>query len=79
LRGVLGDLLEACRVVSLAYVPFMPSASRRVSDQLGLDYGYDERGAGGQPLNEGVAWGSAAGGRVGTAAILFPRVDPASE
>jgi methionyl-tRNA synthetase len=79
LTGVLGDLLEACRVVSLAYGPFMPSASRRVSGQLGLDYGYDERGARGQPLGEAVAWGSAASGKVGTAEILFPRVDLTSE
>jgi len=79
LRDVLGDLLEACRVVSLAYGPFMPSASRRVSDQLGLDYDYDEHGAGSKPLAQAVAWGSAAGGKVGTAAILFPRVDVASD
>ena len=28
LRGVLGDLLEACRVISLAAAPFMPGAAR---------------------------------------------------
>ena len=30
LRGVLGDLLEACRVISLAAAPVIPSASARV-------------------------------------------------
>jgi methionyl-tRNA synthetase len=79
LSGVLGDLLEACRIVSLAYGPFMPSASRRVSRQLGLDYGYDDRGAGGVPLDAAVAWGSAAPGRVGTAEILFPRAETTTE
>ena len=79
LSTVLGDLLEACRVVSLAYGPFMPTASRRVSQQLGLGYDYDERGAGGQPLAQAVAWGSAAPGRVGTAEILFPRAETATE
>jgi methionyl-tRNA synthetase len=79
LTGVLGDLLEACRVVSLAYGPFMPTASRRVSGQLGLDYGYDDRGAGGVPLHEAVVWGSAAPGKVGTAEILFPRAETATE
>src|SRR4051794_36629256 len=75
LSDILGDLLEACRVVSLAYGPFMPAASRRVSAQLGLDYGYDGRGAGGQSLRDSVAWGAAGRGKVGTAEILFPRVD----
>ena len=79
LSAGLGDLLEACRVVSLAYGPFMPAASRRVSAQLGRPYDYDERGAGGQPLHEAVAWGSAAPGKVGTAEILFPRVDLTNE
>jgi methionyl-tRNA synthetase len=79
LRSVLGDLLEACRVVSLAYGPFMPGASRRVSQQLGLDYDYDERGAGGPPLAQAVAWGSVRGGKVGTPEILFPRVELATE
>ncbi len=35
LRGVLGDLLEACRVISLAAAPFMPAAARRVQEAAG--------------------------------------------
>ena len=38
LRGVLGDLLEACRVISLAAAPVIPSASVRVQQQLGLEF-----------------------------------------
>jgi methionyl-tRNA synthetase len=76
LRGVLGDLLEACRVVSLAAAAFMPAASRNAHDQLGLTYPFDERGNGGSSLAELVAWGAAgAGGRIGSPEILFPRVE----
>jgi len=75
LRGVLGDLLEACRVISLAAAPFMPSAAARVSAQLGLDYSYDERGNGRTPLDQSVQWGSALAGRIGAAEILFPRLE----
>jgi hypothetical protein len=56
----------------------MPTASRRVSAQLGLPFNYDERGAGGKRLAQAVAWGSAPAGKVGTAEILFPRVDLAT-
>ena len=78
LRGALGDLLEACRVVSLAVAPFMPSAAARVSTQLGIDHDYDERGGSGRPLAANVAWGSAAGGRIGKPEILFPRIETAA-
>jgi methionyl-tRNA synthetase len=79
LRGVLGDLLEACRLVSLAAAPFMPSVAARVSRQLGLEYGYDERGDGGSPLTESVAWGAEPPGRTGAPEILFPRIDAATD
>jgi methionyl-tRNA synthetase len=75
LRAVLGDLLETCRVVSLAYAPFMPTAAARVSAQLGLEFGFDQRGVGSSPLGDAVAWGSVPGGKVGAAEILFPRVE----
>jgi methionyl-tRNA synthetase len=77
LRGALGDLLEACRVVSLAAAPFMPTAARRVSSQLGLEFAYDERGGGGTPLAGNAAWGAAPPGRLGRSEILFPRIDNA--
>jgi methionyl-tRNA synthetase len=73
---VLGDLLEACRVVSLAFAPFMPHAARRVHDQLGLEFMYDEKGNGQESLGDLVMWGSAVqGGKIGTPEILFPRVE----
>jgi methionyl-tRNA synthetase len=76
LRGVLGDLLEACRVISLAAAAFMPDAARRVSEQLGLPFEYAANGSGGQTLDKSVAWGSAPdGGKIGTPEILFPRVE----
>jgi methionyl-tRNA synthetase len=76
LGEVLGDLLEACRVIALAVAPFMPEAARRAVEQLGLDYGYQPDGNGGPPLAEAVAWGGGQpGGRIGVPAPLFPRLD----
>jgi len=79
LRRVLADLLEACRVVSLAAAPFMPNAAQRVHAQLGLEFPYGPDGSRGPALDRAVGWGSGAGdgggGKVGTAEILFPRVE----
>jgi methionyl-tRNA synthetase len=76
LRGVLGDLLEACRVISLAAAPVIPSASARVQQQLGLEFPYGKSGEEGPALADAVAWGGAKiGGKIGTAEILFPRVE----
>ena len=43
LRGVLGDLVEACRLVGLAVAPFMPAIAPRVLAQLGYAYAYGGR------------------------------------
>jgi methionyl-tRNA synthetase len=76
LRGVLGDLLEACRVISLAAAPVIPSASARVQQQLGLEFPYGKSGEEGPALADAVAWGGAKiGGKIGTPEILFPRVE----
>src|SRR4051794_10944700 len=76
LRGVLGDLLEACRVVSLGFAPFMPDAARRVHVQLGLTFEYDGSGRGGPALAELGAWGAAGeGGKIGPSEILFPGLE----
>jgi methionyl-tRNA synthetase len=77
LRDVLGDLLEACRLVGLAVAPFMPSTAPRVLEQLGHDYGYEPDGNGGPPILERLTWGADDGpGRVtDTPLPLFPRVD----
>jgi methionyl-tRNA synthetase len=77
LRDVLGDLLEACRLVALAVAPVMPGAAPRILAQLGYDYPWDERGAGGPPLLDELAWGAHAA-EPGTLAVpspLFPRLE----
>ncbi len=77
LRDVLGDLVEACRVVGLAVAPFMPGAAPRLLAQLGHDYPYAADGNGGPPILEAVAWGARAGeaGRMTAPEPLFPRLD----
>ncbi len=78
LAGVLADLLEACRMIALAAAPFMPMAARGAYAQLGRDFPYAADGQGGPPLAEQAAWGGApAAGRLGSQAILFPRVETA--
>ena len=77
LRSVLGDLLEACRLVGLAAAPFMPTIASRVLGQLGFDYGYAPDGNGGPALIGELAWGARAGevGRVTAPEPLFPRLE----
>jgi methionyl-tRNA synthetase len=77
LRGVLGDLLEACRLVGLAVAPYMPSVTPRVHAQLGFAYGYGSDGNGGPAILEDLAWGARAAepGRVSAPEPLFPRLD----
>ncbi len=77
LRGVLGDLVEACRLLALAAAPFMPSIAPRVLEQLGLEYPYRSDGNGGPPLLDELAWGRHAGetGRLGSPTPLFPRLE----
>ena len=59
LRDVLGDLVEACRLVGLAVAPFMPAAAPRILDQLGHDYPYGPDGNGGPDVRELLGWGAA--------------------
>ena len=77
LRAVLGDLVEACRLVGLAVAPFMPSMAPRVLEQLGIAYGYAPDGNGGQPILDDLAWGAmtAAGKVIDTPTPLFPRIE----
>jgi methionyl-tRNA synthetase len=81
LRGGLGDLVEACRLVALAAAPYLPSIAPRVLEQLGYAYGYGPDGNGGPPLLEELEWGRHASeaGRLGTASPLFPRLDVESD
>ena len=77
LRGVLGDLVEACRLVGLAAAPFLPNTAPRVLAQLGFAYRYASSGSGGPPLLDELGWGSRADetGRVAAPEPLFPRID----
>jgi len=77
LRGVLGDLVEACRLLALAAAPFLPSTAPRVLAQLGYPYPYGTDGNGGPALLDELRWGAWAGrpGALGTAEPLFPRLD----
>ena len=77
LREVLGDLVEASRLVGLAVAPFMPEAAPRVLGQLGYAYPYGEDGNGGPPILDALRWGALSGesGRVGTPEPLFPRLE----
>ena len=59
LRGVLGDLLEACRLIALAAAPFMPDAAERILSQLGNEYPYAADGNGGPRLGDAAGWGAA--------------------
>jgi methionyl-tRNA synthetase len=77
LNGILGDLVEACRLLGLAVAPFMPRTAERVLRQLGYEYSYDAEGNGGPPLLDELTWGARAGesGRVGAPEPLFPRLE----
>jgi methionyl-tRNA synthetase len=77
LRGVLGDLVEACRLVALAAAPYMPGIAPRVLAQLGHGYPYADDGSAGPPILEELAWGRHAGasGALGSPEPLFPRLD----
>jgi methionyl-tRNA synthetase len=77
LREVLGDLVEASRLVGLAVAPFMPGAAPRVLGQLGYAYPYREDGNDGPPMLDELRWGARSGevGQVGAAEPLFPRLE----
>ncbi len=77
LRGVLGDLVEACRLIALAAAPFMPGTAPRVFEQLGHPYPYGPDGSGGPPVESELAWAAHAAdaGRLGPAVPLFPRLE----
>ena len=81
LRGVLGDLLEGCRLLGLAVAPFMPATAPRVLAQLGYGYPYGPDGNDGPPILDLLGWGAATveAGRVAAAEPLFPRLETESE
>ena len=81
LRAVLGDLVEACRLVGLAAAPFLPGTAPRLLAQLGYEYPYASDGNAGPPLLDELSWGAHAGdaGRVEAPEPLFPRLEVESD
>ena len=77
LRLVLGDLVEACRLIGLAAAPFLPASAPRVLGQLGYAYPYEADGNGGPPLLDELRWAAHAGeaGTLTEAQPLFPRLE----
>jgi methionyl-tRNA synthetase len=81
LRGVLGDLIETCRVTGLAVAPFLPATAPRILAQLGYAWPYRADGNGGPPLLDELRWGAHAGeaGTLMGAEPLFPRLETETE
>jgi methionyl-tRNA synthetase len=77
LSGVLGDLVEACRLIALAVAPFMPSAAPRVLAQLGYEYPFGADGNGGPALLDELRWGAHVDeiGQLAAPEPLFPRIE----
>ncbi len=74
---MLGDLIEACRLLGLAGSPFLPASAPRVLAQLGHRYPYGPDGNGGPPALDELTWGAhaAENGRVAAPEPLFPRIE----
>jgi methionyl-tRNA synthetase len=70
---VLGDCLEALRIVALLASPVIPRAAQELWGRLGLT-GTTES----QRLPDAAVWGSAttSGNRLEKGAALFPRLEP---
>ncbi|MEO8438009.1 MAG: methionine--tRNA ligase [Chloroflexota bacterium] len=81
LRGVLGNLVEACRLLGLAAAPFLPGTAPRLLAQLGHAFPYGPNGAGGPPILDELAWGAHASetGQMTAPEPLFPRLDTETE
>lgn len=81
LRDVLGDLLEACRLIGMAVVPYMPRTAPRVLAQLGYAFAYAPDGNGGPSILDELTWAAHAteSGRVTEPTPLFPRLDADAE
>jgi methionyl-tRNA synthetase len=76
LAGVIGDLLEACRLVALYAAPVIPTVSEKIWKLLGYQWPYDASGHGSTPRSDLAGWGSATrSGPLGEPTPLFPRLD----
>lgn len=71
LAGVIYNILEALRIVSVCVYPFMPSTARDIWSQLGIG---DDTGS--RSFSEAVKWGLLkAGHQVNAPTPLFPRIE----
>ena len=77
LRLVLGDLVEACRLIGLAAAPFLPMTAPRILAQLGYAYPYAADGKDGPPLLDELRWGAHMheAGTMTAPEPLFPRLE----
>ena len=76
LAGVIGDLLEACRLVALFAAPVIPTVSEKIWSLLGHQWPYDASGHGSTLRSDLAGWGSATrSGPLGEPTPLFPRLD----
>ncbi len=73
--GVIGDCLEALRLIALLATPLMPSACAELWRRLGYTTAPDE-----ERLPAAAQWGSLpAGAPLEKGAPLFPRIDTETE
>jgi len=77
LHQVLGDLVEACRLIGLAVAPYLPATAPRLLAQLGYGYPFGADGNGGLSILDELGWGAHAGeaGQLTAPEPLFPRLD----
>jgi methionyl-tRNA synthetase len=76
LSGVLGDLLETCRLVALYAAPAIPRVAAQIWELLGHRWPYDEDGHGGPALQELGEWGACVADRPLSSPVpLFPRLE----
>jgi methionyl-tRNA synthetase len=77
LAGVLGDLIEGCRLIAVVAASFLPATAPRVLDQLGHRYPYGDDGNAGPRLLDELRWGVHGDevGRLASPEPLFPRLE----
>ena len=77
LRGSLGDLVEACRLLGLAAAPFLRGTAPRLLAQLGHAYPYESDGNCGPAILEELTWATHASvaGSLAAPEPLFPRLE----
>jgi methionyl-tRNA synthetase len=68
-KGVMGDALEAIRLVTILISPAMPSVADEIWRRIGLSGAPD-----GAPFDQVSVWGLYPGGAVEKGAPLFPRI-----